>query len=115
MAPKRKNEDLKLKSIWDETLINNILHNKKHRNRIWSWLIKHPNQSIEEIPFQSWCVKRNESDIIKNDFVRYTSKIIQQNESKRGDSIKLLIELQDGHRIETVIMKHYGHATGPFN
>lgn len=140
MAPKRKKEDLLLKSIWDESLVDAVITNKKHRNRIWQYLIMHPEQDICDIPFLSWSVRRDEAEVLQRDFVRYTSKIMQRNESSRGDSIKLLIELQgttlpvttlcywllsnfetlllclcihwiDGHRIETVIMKHHAHST----
>ena len=37
-----------------------------------------------------------------NEFQLFTTKIVQREESKRGDTVKLLIELQDGHRVETV-------------
>jgi proline racemase len=94
MAPKRKKEDLLLKSIWDESLVDAVITNKKHRNRIWQYLIMHPEQDIRDIPFLSWSVRRDEAEVLQRDFVRYTSKIIQRNESSRGDSIKLLIELQ---------------------
>ena len=32
-------------------------------------------------------------------------------ESNRGDTAKLLVQLQDGHKVETVVMIHSGHAT----
>jgi len=94
MAPRRKQEDLVLKSIWDEPLIDAVITNKNHRNRIWRYLITHSDKDICDIPFQSWSVRKNESEVLEREFVRYTSKVIQRNESSRGDSIKLLIELQ---------------------
>lgn len=111
MSPKRKLSELKEKSVWDEFLIEKIVTNEKHRSRMWSWLIAHDNAEITDIPFATWSVPKLQTSAILNDFVKFTSKIIERNESSRGDTTKLLIELQDGHRIETVIMIHKGHST----
>ena len=43
--------------------------------------------------------------------MKFTSKVVERAESRRGDTTKLLVELQDGHRIESVVIKHKGHAT----
>jgi sorting nexin-8 len=44
-------------------------------------------------------------------FVLFTSRIAQRVDSDRADTTKLLLELQDGHKIETVVMKHRNRAT----
>lgn len=111
MAPKRKATDLKLKSIWDETLVKEVMDNGKHRAKMWNWLLFHPDKDICDIPFDTWRVKRESSAAILRDFVRFTTKIVEKNVSARGDSTKLLVELQDGHRVETVVMIHVSHAT----
>lgn len=36
---------------------------------------------------------------------------VDKFESARGDTTKLLVQLQDGHKVETVVMIHAGHAT----
>ena len=111
MAPKRKTEDLKLKSIWDETLVTEVMDNKVHRNKMWQWLVLHPDKDICDVPFASWRVKKASADAILKNFVKYTATVVERNESIRGDTTKLLLELQDGHRIETVIMRHPSHST----
>jgi adenine C2-methylase RlmN of 23S rRNA A2503 and tRNA A37 len=111
MAPKRKAETLALKSIWDESLVREIIDNEKHRTRMWLWLINNPDKDICDIPFEKWLVKKAAYTSIRRDFLKFTTKIVEKNESARGDTTKLLIELQDGHRIETVIMIHVSHAT----
>lgn len=111
MAPKRKAEDLKLKSIWDETLVREVMDNEKHRTRMWQWLVLNPEKDVCDVPLESWRVKKSASTAIFRDFVKFTSKIVEKNESIRGDTTKLLIELQDGHRVETVVMKHVSYST----
>jgi adenine C2-methylase RlmN of 23S rRNA A2503 and tRNA A37 len=111
MAPKRNAESLTLKSIWDETLVSEVLENKKHRARMWKWLISNPTKDICDIPFSTWLVKTSASQSLLKDFVKFTTTIVQQNESVRGDTTKLLLELQDGHRVETVVMKHASRTT----
>jgi adenine C2-methylase RlmN of 23S rRNA A2503 and tRNA A37 len=111
MAPKRKAADLTLKSIWDEALIREIMDNEKHRTRMWLWLINNPDKDICDIPFEKWKVKKDAYTVIRRDFVKFTTKIVDKSVSARGDSTKLLVELQDGHRVETVVMIHVSHAT----
>lgn len=111
MAPKRKAEDLKLQSIWDETLVSQVMDNEKHRSRMWQWLVLNPDKELCDIPFDVWRVKKASSEAILKNFVKFTSKIVERNESSRGDTTKLLLELQDGHRVETVIMRHPSHNT----
>jgi len=113
MAGKRQKSNQKLKSIWDESLIEEILPNKRHRNKMWNWLINHANVTcgIADIPFSEWNMPKEAINRITSEFVMYTSKVSQCIKSNRGDTIKLLITLQDGYEIETVVMKHLHHAT----
>ena len=111
MAPRRKAEELRQKSVWDEQLVSEVLVNSKHRDRMWNWLLKNPEADICDIPFDTWRVAKVGANAIRNEFVRFTTKVVERNESIRGDTTKLLLELQDGHRIETVIMRHVAHAT----
>jgi hypothetical protein len=108
MAPKR---DLPLKSIWDETLVIESGMIPKHRAKMWNWLINHPGKDVCDVPFESWSVAKKPAQILREQFVLSTCKIVEQSDSSKGDTHKLLLELQDGHRIETVIMKHTAHST----
>lgn len=114
---KRKLNDLKLKSIWDESFLKEYLKetgaNVKHANKIWTWMITHPDVTLQDVPMDEWSVPKQAIISIKADFVKFTSRIAQRSESSRGDTTKLLIELQGpgSHQVETVIMRHRGHAT----
>ena len=116
MGPRRKNENLKLKSIWDEKLLYEYLNEngtaKRHTHKLWNWMLSHPEASLDEVPMETWSIPISAVEAIRRDFVKFTSKIVEKSDSARGDTTKLLIELQDGeYRIETVVMRHRGHAT----
>jgi len=78
---------------------------------MWNWLIQHPNAALTDIPFRDWNIPKDASNTILEKFEKFTTTISQRKESYRGDAIKLLLRLQDGHEIETVVMKHVNHAT----
>ncbi len=123
MAPKRKNAELKLKSIWDESLISTVIVNPTHRAKLWNHLIlsntagkigqdyKLRTDTIEQIPFANWCVPKKQAQRVVEEFSLFTTKVSVRSDSSRGDTTKLLVQLQDGHQVETVIMRHVGHAT----
>ena len=108
MAPKKR--DLKLLSIWEEDdLIGTA--GRIHATSIWGWLLRNPQCDVKDIPFASLNIPKKVYHEVINKFVKLTTKIVLAQDSARGDTTKLLIELQDGHRIETVIMKHRQRTT----
>lgn len=115
MAPRRKKIEQKLKSIWDEQLVTEIFDkysaSKKNMYKMWNWMIFHPTGNLQDIPLASWCVPKLVIEELLNNFVFWTTTIVESSKSIRGDTTKLLIELQDGHRIETVVIEHRGHTT----
>lgn len=119
MAPRRKNADLKLQSVWDEGLLAPVLTRDIHRTKVWKQLItsfsvkppKRRSTSLQDIPYSEWNIPKAASEKIVQDFVLFTTTVVEKQESARGDTTKLLVRLQDGHEIETVIMRHTGHAT----
>jgi 23S rRNA (adenine(2503)-C(2))-methyltransferase len=115
MGPRRKKADQILKSIWDETLVREVFvrHNASQKNmyKMWNWMISHPTGDLNDIPLLSWCVPKAVAEEIVKNFVFFTTKIVEKSISSRADTTKLLLELQDGHRIETVVIEHRGHTT----
>ena len=112
--PKR---ELPLKSLWDEEILGGYLK-PLHYVKMYNWLI-HSTESkgletpLEDIPWDRFFsmglgVK---GAAIARDLSMCTTKVVERLDSSRGDSTKLLIELQDGHRIETVVMRHPNHST----
>jgi adenine C2-methylase RlmN of 23S rRNA A2503 and tRNA A37 len=121
MAPKRK--ELTLQSVWDESLLTPVVSQSKFRVKLWRHLInsladstyqrnyKRRSTKLEDVPFSEWNFPKVSADKIKSDFQIFTTTISEKSESARGDTTKLLVRLQDGHQVETVVMKHRGHAT----
>jgi adenine C2-methylase RlmN of 23S rRNA A2503 and tRNA A37 len=52
--------------------------------------------------------------LLQRDYTITTSKLISRTDNKDGSTTKLLIELQDGQRIETVIMRYGDVALSSF-
>lgn len=100
---KRTQDNLPLKSIWETGLVANVFReigaSQKHSFKMWNYLIKHPNALLTEVPFDAWQCARKASTTFKEDYTLFTSRIVQREESSRGDTTKLIIELQDGHRV----------------
>ena len=78
---------------------------------MWNYLINHPDEDMDKI--KSLDLPMKAVSTILSEYVRFSSRIVERLESGRGDATKLLIELQDGHHVETVIMRHKGkgHTT----
>ena len=84
---------------------------EEHAKNLWQHMIRNPTQPLEETPFKALGLPMKKVPIILEQFVKFTTKIVERNESSRGDTVKLLVELQDGHRVETVVMKHVKRVT----
>jgi 23S rRNA (adenine(2503)-C(2))-methyltransferase len=111
MAPKRK--ECASLSIWDDGSLTEVL-SVKHAIKLWNWLARNPEKSLEDALQQEWVVNRVPREAarqIREKFVLSTSRIVEKYESNRGDTTKLLVELHDGHRVETVVMKHEKRTT----
>lgn len=120
--PRRKISDLQQKSVWDETLLSSVLPFPRHRNKLWNHLIysnstdpvrrlKPKSSSLADVPYDDWQFGRKSVDEIVKDFSLFTTTVVQRFDSARGDTTKLLVRLQDGHEVETVIMRHLTHNT----
>jgi adenine C2-methylase RlmN of 23S rRNA A2503 and tRNA A37 len=113
MAPKR---NTKLLSIWDEAAVAPIFSSNKaklkHAIKMWKWMYSNLDcDDVLNVPMDLWHTPKKSAEELKSRFHYFTTKIVEENVSSRGDTIKLVIELQDGHKIETVIMKHPDYST----
>ena len=107
----RRRAEPTIKSIWSPQDIYQIL-SKRHATKLWLWLIENPKiNNINDIPFSKFSFSDDAINKIKSGYTMNTSKIVDIFESAREDTIKLLIELFDGHRVETVIMRHHKRTT----
>ena len=115
MVNKRDNSKLQLKSVWDEpsfyALFDEHGKTKQTATKIWRYLISNPKAELTDVPIDQFSIPRVIGRGMVQRFHKFTSKVITRQDSARDDTVKLLIELQDGHHIETVIMKHEGRVT----
>ena len=108
--------NLPLTSIYEVDQVERVIK-PVHRYKMWLHLITKGNdnnklQALDEfVPFSSWSVPRETVATLSKTFVQFTTKVIQIQESARGDTTKLLVQLQDGHLVETVIMQHHHYRT----
>lgn len=107
---RRDKKSLVYHSIWDPIELGKYL-NEKHCIKLWLYLIKNSYSNtvvsdIHDIPFESLKLPIRSIPDIKTNFLLFTSKIDETFHSNRGDTTKLVIKLQDNHKIETVIMNH---------
>lgn len=109
---RRRNEP-KVKSIWSPVDLLQIM-SKKHASKIWFYLLQHPEindlNNLDEL-YSKWSISPTIQAIIQEDFNMGSTKVASRFDSARGDTIKLVIELFDGHKVETVIMKHFKRTT----
>ncbi|KAJ3187486.1 sorting nexin [Gaertneriomyces sp. JEL0708] len=103
-----KTRTLNPKPLFDEDLLREAFaeHKVKPSNaaKLWRYLIQQPDKapSYHDIPDFSKVAKK----VLDDEFVLTTSKVVSRTDAKDGSTTKLLIELQDGQRIESVIMRY---------
>ena len=102
------------KPLLDESLLLEAFEaqgvNPKHAQTLWRHVIQNGVQDLTSIPQLS----KKALALLEKDFVLTTSKVISRTDNADKSTTKLLIELQDGHRIETVIMRYGDVALNSF-
>lgn len=73
-----------------------------HATRMWKHLIRNEGAQIDDVPE----LPRAAVDALNARCVMFTSTLVDVLESSDGQTTKLLIELQDGNRVESVIMRY---------
>ena len=101
-----KKREMRPKPVLDEPLLLEAFErngvNKRHAATIWRNLIQHnvtDFETIDQLP-------KAALKVLKEEFVFCTSRVISRTDAKDYSTTKLLIELQDGQRVESVIMRY---------
>lgn len=68
-------------------------------------------EDLASVPYNKLCIAPRVAEFVQSNCRVFSTRIVSKLESARGDTIKLLLELRDGHRVETVIMKHANRST----
>jgi adenine C2-methylase RlmN of 23S rRNA A2503 and tRNA A37 len=91
----------KLESAFDASQIKKV-----HTMKIWRHLAENPTQSFEQVPD----LPLKAYALLQKKFVVFSTTITDKRVSSDG-TVKLIVRLQDGHEVESVIMKHKGRNT----
>ena len=92
-------------SVWDIDALAAAFESANvkpiHASRLWAHLLRHPNiksfEEVHELP-------KAAIDVLKSEFVLSTSQVEDVHHSADGETTKLVIRLQDGLKVESVIM-----------
>ena len=81
--------------------------------KILKFVLQHglADDDLSLIPHLRLGVPQRAYDFVRTGCFVHSAKIVERLESGRGDTTKLLIELRDGHRVETVVMRHANRST----
>jgi adenine C2-methylase RlmN of 23S rRNA A2503 and tRNA A37 len=75
---------------------------RSHCPLVWKHLTRNPGLPIDSVPNIPALAK----EILRDKFTITTSRLVSSTTSRNGSTTKLLIELQDGHRVESVIIRY---------
>lgn len=106
----RKTRTLHPQPIFDQRLLPSFLDQNKfksvHAQAIWRDLTNNINHNFHEIPNLPLRLQQS----LHEKFTVFTLSL-SENQTSEDGTIKLLFKTQDGHGVESVIMKHKGRNT----
>lgn len=103
-----KPRKLQPQSVWDAAAVHSafkvadIKNAEAQASRLWGHLIRNPSSSWHDVPN----FPKAACSVLDAGFVKFTSKLHAVQRSTDGDTMKLLLSLQDGLRIESVVMQY---------
>ncbi|KAJ3233234.1 sorting nexin [Chytriomyces hyalinus] len=106
MSGVTRKRQLSPKSIFDEHELRAFFSthsvNNHHINSIYRHIVQNGARSFDEIPE----LPARILPLLKKEFVLSTSKVAERLDASDGSTTKLVVELQDGQKVETVIMRY---------
>jgi adenine C2-methylase RlmN of 23S rRNA A2503 and tRNA A37 len=113
MAPSGRRRALTPKPIFDEPSLADFFTRYEvktvHMGTIWKHLISHPECPLDEIPRIPDRIRKP----LAAEFAICTSTVAKYVESEIDHTVKILVRLQDGSEIESVIINHTGEPDEP--
>lgn len=103
-----KARKLKPQSVWDFPVLvaafeeAGVAKAELHATRLLSYLIRNPDASWHDAPH----VPKAALACLDAYFQKFTSSLLAVQRSDDGATVKLLMKLQDGLRIEAVVMQY---------
>jgi adenine C2-methylase RlmN of 23S rRNA A2503 and tRNA A37 len=103
-----KQRTLSPQSVWDLPILQNafeeagVANSELHATKLLSYLIRNPVATWDDVPG----LPKTAVACLESKFVKFTSSLLAIQRSTDGETMKLLLSLQDGLRIEVVVMKY---------
>jgi sorting nexin-8 len=106
-----KRRILEPKSVLDEAQLLTFLSKhgikEKHAAKLWRTIVQEcPVTDLAAIPYAELDLPKAMAELIPRHFRVLTSEVLSQQTSGDGTTTKLVVRLQDGHEVESVIMRH---------
>jgi adenine C2-methylase RlmN of 23S rRNA A2503 and tRNA A37 len=112
MTKLRRSNNFKLKPlpIFDEQAVLELFESLDvkplHARNLWRYLLRTPGVDIKTADLASLKLPAHAIQPLRDNFVMSTSRVVSAQHSRDGSVTKLLIELQDGLRVETVVIRN---------
>ncbi|KAL4539433.1 hypothetical protein Ndes2437B_g02191 [Nannochloris sp. 'desiccata'] len=101
-----KKRVLSPQSVWDFQAIQTAFEGagvkSSHVIRLYSHLLRNPDNAWNDVPE----LPKAAIAVLDTNFTLFSTKLIRHQASSDGETTKLLIELQDGLQVESVIMSY---------
>eukprot|EP00123_Amoebidium_parasiticum_P008171 comp18623_c0_seq2/m.20215 comp18623_c0_seq2/g.20215 ORF comp18623_c0_seq2/g.20215 comp18623_c0_seq2/m.20215 type:complete len:321 (-) comp18623_c0_seq2:177-1139(-) len=101
-----KKRTLSPQSIFDEEAVLEAFREhgikSQHAYKVWRLLIQHGVEDLKEVPD----LPKAALELLTTKFATTTSRVVKETTSSDRSTTKLLVELQDGKRVESVIMRY---------
>ncbi|KAI9205671.1 uncharacterized protein BJ171DRAFT_501161 [Polychytrium aggregatum] len=97
LSPKPVFDEATLLQAFEERNINS-----KHAHKIWRYFLQRGAANYDDVPE----LPKSAKELLEAEFAIMTSKVVKRTDAADGSTTKLLVELQDGQRIESVIMRY---------
>jgi adenine C2-methylase RlmN of 23S rRNA A2503 and tRNA A37 len=110
-----KPRKLRPQSVWDLVALQSALDEAEvskaehHAIKLLSYLIRNPTASWHDVPH----LPKAAIACLEQHFVKFTISLLAIQRSDDGETMKLLLRLQDGLRIEAVVMQYDTRETDP--
>ena len=105
-SPVSKHRILSPASIWDRDVLLSAMQERgilpMHAHTLWRHIVQKNVLDPADIPHLPVKLVR----LIKEDFAITTSEVVKRTDARDGSTTKLLIRLQGGKMVETVIMRY---------
>ncbi|KAI8925386.1 hypothetical protein BC831DRAFT_461363, partial [Entophlyctis helioformis] len=112
MAPAKR--ELNPKPMYDDGLLLEAFnaHNiaPKHAQKLWRYFVQQGASTYADVPG----LPKQALAVLQAEFTPLTSRVVSRTDAADGSTTKLLVELQDGQRIESVIMRYGDVALDSF-